>query len=382
MPRTYGRGVGGNAIAVTASQVEQRNAMVGRYVRRFGPRLAARLLARASITTYGAYLAAEYLPVVMNSLPPTGFRYCRTCVANIPKPANAVGVRRTYRSGSTPNGCASNLVDVTYCLNMQADQETWNNAPGGCAYLSWQIPTALPGVYRYDHIHTYVATEVRAPAIPDDRPQGVPVPVPAPRHVNPAIDARYPTMSEDRYNPATRTPYRALPYVKPIQSAQTYEASYDEFGLNRPRWLVPPVRITIRLPTRPGQPVQVRPAVVPGLVSSVGTGKPEVKREISAKARAGFRMAAFASEAGDVLEVLYRSLPPDVQARYGKGRAQMIAAVWAHWREIDPVLLGANFAINELGDMSTAARVGIRNELSQRAFGNNDLWRMVNFGGL
>lgn len=328
-----------------------------------------RLLARTTIVGYGALIAAEHAGVIQHLFPPPGWRYCGTCFTNIPKPTADATMRVTHVS-------SGGLCNMILCAANQAlIQQAAPAAPAGAwRFAAWY----KPGNNRYDLVHSF------ARASGTNRADPVPVPLPQalrpPRHLVPALDAALPDIGHQ--DAAQRLPYAFAEAIKPLPSKQTRESSYDEYDTYNPRWVVPPVRVTVRLPATAGGPVSVRPAVVPGAVSGVGTGKPEVKLEVNARSRAAFRMAAFASEAGDFLEVLYRSLPPDIQARYPKTRGGQVAAVWNHWRELNLATVLANFAINEIGDMSTAQRVRMRNELTQQALGGDDLWRLVNFGGI
>lgn len=338
-------------------------------MRRYGARVAMRLLARTTIVGYGALVAAEHIGVLQHLFPPPGWTYCGTCFANIPKPAPNAYVRVTHVS-------SGGLCNMILCASNQALIQQGALAPpaGAWRFAAWYKPSNN----RWDLIHSY------ARAAGQGRADPVPVPLPQAqrpvRHLAPALDAALPDIGQG--DAAQRLPYAFAEAIKPLPSKQTRESSYDEYDAYNPRWVVPPVRVTIRIPGVPGTPVSVRPAVVPGAIFSVGTGRPEVKMEVNARSRAAFRMAAFASEAGDFLEVLYRSLPPDIQARYARNREGQVLAVWNHWRELNLATVFANLAINEVGDMSTAQRVRMRNDLAREALGGDDLWRLVNFGGI
>lgn len=299
-----------------------------------------------------------------------GGNWSLCCTATYARGPTFVKTGVDYRGGGGPTTCAA--AGIT-CIGGQADGTPFTPSYAGAqTRILYDQNDLGGGLFRYNHIAVWTRVGTANVDAPPRRP---PLTWVLPGFMVPAEHA-----GDTDYVSATPVPlpWAWVPRAKGLPgSFQTRSAGYDA-GENKGGVLAPPITISIGADGSVGVGVTPKPDTIPRAVPTT----PEQKVQLTARTRTAFRMMALYSEAGDLVEALYASLPYYVRVQYANTQYGRLQAVMLHIAEVNWLAFGANYSVNQLGDIQNASRLGVMRDVSNQIDPTNTLWRAFqSFGG-
>ena len=302
-----------------------------------------------------------------------GWKFCRFCVP--PFRLNIVGVGPYYRAGG--GNCASLSLACNNAQSIAGVPQYDDGARAKSRYI-YQVYDLGGGVLRADTIYTWTTTFPMVAHVPEDRRPAIPVLFPP--FLFPKEAAAHTGVDASIAPPAI--PYPVIPLVAGLPgSFQTREAGYREPGYPQ---LAPPIVIGLDLDGRRGtahMDVSIGLGVTPRTYAGAGVGGAEQKQRLPPAARAAFAAMAAQSEVNDFLESLYKAIPFHYRAGYPNTQAGRIAAIAAHWRQIDWGAAVAYLALNEAQDKAYGSAYGRVQVAAHQVDPSGNLWRILQSGG-
>lgn len=340
-------------------------------------RLAGRALGLATAGTAAWAAWQQLAPYLQNITPGAGWAYCNFCGV-FPgslclEPASS-GIYYTVGSNLGCGGAGAKACLSSQSVAGLSRTDTFGANALRIYYLAYQV--SCSGGIRASTVMTWARTTPKSNAAPLPYPARPPIGWIVPNSLAPALEAgdTLPASADAR----AAMPWGAIPQARPLPlSFQTRQGAYHAGDRESDNWLVPPM--TVEISFVDGRP-NVRPVDRPTDLVRTGFQEPEKKRQYPKGVVAMWRAMAWFSEAGDFVDVLFKSLPVAVQKRYrriyGNNIMMRARALRDHWQEIDIGAAVQWWALNQAEDAAYGtAFAGVSR--SARASGNEDLWRIV-----